>query len=814
MNFLQERARQTITNVKQFSAQQKIGEGLKYSPATSDPAYPEGLRSMVRRVTTKFLRGAIRHPFLRAFCSGVLQPFPGLSARLYRRASVVYTGTTTPPKLSFKDHALLVNSLYKAALGRRAEEEGLQAGIRELDSGLPLNALAENIVRSPEFRTRHGKAEEINIDYLNALYRDGLGRPPESEALTFWQVKGKAGATRAEVLAAIAGSDEALKSVDSFAPKNVDSFAPKEETAYSHWVVEHDTITAVDRGMIHAHVSSLPFCPLISVIIALGEASEAALSKSFESLISQLYPFWELCIAVDYLSEPLTKPFLLSSKARDPRIKLVRPGTVSSSESTNAALNATTGEFVTVLEAGDILAEHALYEVVIALGGSRQAEIVYSDNDRLDSEGKRTDPWFKPGWDPDLLLGLDYFSGLVVYRRDVVEKVGWLHPGLEGAELYDLALRITGATTPDRILHVPAILYHCRDAKTPVHSKDEVPKRPAMEAKCRAVREHLDSLGNPDALVQPAPHFPDAVHIVWPLPPIEPCVSVIVPTRDRADLLAECVDGVLHRTDYRNLELLVVDNDSVEPTALRLFDRLSSEESRVRILRYPGPFNYSALSNAAARKAKGDVLLLLNNDISVIDSGWLRELVSQVVRPDVGIVGAKLLYANQQVQHGGVMLGPHGHAAHVHRLAERNDPGYRGQLALPRTLSAVTAACAAIRRAVFFEVGGFDEINLPVGFNDIDLCLRLGDYGYRVIWTPFAELFHFESATRGKEDVNPATHERFLREWKYLKKTWGSLLESADPFHNPNLLFHPDYFEVPSSPRRKKPWYPVLAQPS
>ena len=187
------------------------------------------------------------------------------------------------------------------------------------------------------------------------------------------------------------------------------------------------------------------------------------------------------------------------------------------------------------------------------------------------------------------------------------------------------------------------------------------------------------------------------MRVIWPLPPIEPCVSVIVPTRDRADLLVECVDGVLHRTDYRNLELLVVDNGSIEPATLRLFDRLSSEESRACILRYPGPFNYSALNNAAARKANGDVLLLLNNDISVIDSGWLRELVLQVIRPDVGIVGAKLLYANQQVQHGGVVLGPHGHAAHVHRLAERNDPGYRGQLALPRTLSAVTAACAAIR---------------------------------------------------------------------------------------------------------------------
>jgi GT2 family glycosyltransferase len=325
----------------------------------------------------------------------------------------------------------------------------------------------------------------------------------------------------------------------------------------------------------------------------------------------------------------------------------------------------------------------------------------------------------------------------------------------------------------------------------------------AMNAAHRAVRDCLDARGDSDTRIG---QIGSVLRVTWPLPTPEALVSVIVPTRDRIDLLAQCVEGVLHQTGYNNLELLIVDNESIEETTQTFFERLRREDNRVRILQYPGPFNYSAINNAAAREAGGEILLLLNNDIRVIEPGWLRELASQALRPDVGIVGAKLYYANHQVQHGGVVLGPHGHMAHVHRCADRNDPGYFGQLAHARTLSAVTGACAAIRRSVFFEVGGFDQINLPVSFNDIDLCLRLGDYGYRVVWTPFAELFHLESASRGKEDVDPVTRERFLSEWQYIKERWGLMLESADPFHNPNLLFHPDYFEAPSSPRREKPW--------
>ena len=585
---------------------------------------------------------------------------------------------------------------------------------------------------------------------------------------------------------------------------------PDGQATYRRWVAVNDSLGNADRAAIRAHIAGLPFRPLISVVMPLGKTSEAAFCESFNSVITQLYPYWELCLAIDPFAEPLLSAILRDWTTQDFRIKVTKPNKVeSAATSTNAALSLATGEFVTFIRAGNILAEHALYEFAFALGGDDRPDIVYSDHDHVTADGHRANPWFKPGWDPDLLLAQDYLSDSTVYRRSLIEAVGCLRVGFEGAEFHDLALRATAATAPDRILHVPAILCHSRDGEKSIHSESALPGLRAADASCRAVRSHLDSRGYPEAIVERAPQIPSTLRIVWPLPESEPSVSVIVPTRDRPDLLAQCVDGILHRTDYYNLEVLIVDNGSVEPATLTLFDHLTSSDGRVSILAHPGPFNYSALNNAAAREASGEVLLLLNSDIDVIDSGWLRELVSHAIRPDVGIVGAKLLYANERVQHGGIVLGPNGQIIHVHRLANRNDPGYRGQLALARTLSAVTGACAAIRREVFFEVGGLDEVNLAMAFNDIDLCLRVGDYGYRVVWTPFAELFHLESASPGLDD-DPAKRSGLMRELQYMQETWGSLMESADPFYNPNLLFAGEYFEVPSAPRRQKPWRSVF----
>jgi GT2 family glycosyltransferase len=291
--------------------------------------------------------------------------------------------------------------------------------------------------------------------------------------------------------------------------------------------------------------------------------------------------------------------------------------------------------------------------------------------------------------------------------------------------------------------------------------------------------------------------------VVWPLPDPAPLVSVIVPTRDRAGLLGAVAEGVLRRTDYPAIEFLVVDNGSEEPETLALFDRLRADP-RVRILAAPGPFNYAALNNQAAAEARGEVLLLLNNDIEVIEPGWLREMVSHAVRPEVGAVGAKLLYADGSLQHGGVVAGAAGVAGHYLVGSLPGDGGYFGSLALVREVSAVTGACLALRRAVFDRVGGLDAANLAVAFNDVDLCLRIREAGYRILWTPFAELYHLESASRGK-DVAPEKVRRFAAEIGYMKRRWGKAL-LQDPFYSPWFSLDGAQCALAREPRRIPPW--------
>ena len=357
-----------------------------------------------------------------------------------------------------------MNSLYKTAFGRIAHSDGLENCSRQLRLGASLEVLAERIVTSVEFQTRHGPDRRVDMKYLTALYRDGLGRLPNLENLAFWLAEGEV--TRTKVLATIAGSDEALEKLRVGAEDS--------DAAYHRWVAGNDTISDMDRRMIRTHIAGLPFRPLISVLVLLDSTAEAAFRESLNSVTTQLYPYWEFCITSDEVTRPLLRRVLNDSE--DPRMKVAKLNHVEgATAATNSALSLATGEFVTVLRSGDILPEHALYEVAFELGKSQQTDIVYTDHDQIGPDGKRTSPWFKPGWDPDLLLGQDYVSHLAVYRRTLVDAVGLLRPGFEGAEFHDLALRATAATTPDRIRHIPAILYHRRDENMAIHSENASP---------------------------------------------------------------------------------------------------------------------------------------------------------------------------------------------------------------------------------------------------------------------------------------------------------------------------------------------------
>jgi len=392
-------------------------------------------------------------------------------------------------------------------------------------------------------------------------------------------------------------------------------------------------------------------------------------------------------------------------------------------------------------------------------------------------------------------------SHLGVYRRRLIEQVGGLREGFEGSQDYDLALRVSELTRPDRIHHIPWVLYHWRQEGNASFSQSYMDR--CAEAARRAVTEHLARTGQDRVTVSKLADCPGWVEVRRAPPEARPLVSVIVPTRDRADLLAQCADGVLTKTDYTPLELLIVDNGSSEPETLALFERLKADP-RVRILDAAGPFNFSALNNRAVAEAKGEIVLLLNNDISVIEPHWLDELVAHAVRPNVGAVGARLLFPDGSVQHAGVVIGLGGVAGHLYYGGRGDTGGYYHHLAITRNMSAVTAACLAIRKSVYEEVGGLDADNLAVAFNDVDFCLKIRAAGYDIVWTPHAELFHHESASRG-EDIAPAAKARFDAEVAVMRDRWGDILE-RDPFYNPVFsLQHADY-QLASPPKRMAPW--------
>ncbi len=578
--------------------------------------------------------------------------------------------------------------------------------------------------------------------------------------------------------------------------------------SYDRWVREVDTLSDHDRRAIHSHIASMVHTPLISIVMPVFETPERLLREAIASVQAQIYPRWELCIADDASPSSHVLRVVRQAADDDSRIKWVRRETNGHiGAATNSALGLATGEFVALMDHDDLLPEHALYEIAAELETHPATDLIYTDEDKVDASGRRSDPNFKPDWDLDLLYGQNFFSHFGVYRRSLLEEVGGLREGLvNGSQDYDLVLRCARAPQPSGIRHIPAVLYHWRTLET-ASSFSQAQLYSCIMAAHHAIRDDLAARGLA-AEVEAAPADPRWTRIRWALPASLPRVTLIVPTRDRPELLRRCAEGVLNRTNYTNLELLVVDNDSVDPKAVALLDRLEQDE-RVTLLRFPGPFNYSSMNNAAVEIASGEVIVLLNNDIDVTDGDWLREMVSLAIRPDVGAVGAKLLFADGRIQHAGVALGVGtfdggpGVAGHLGHLEPGSAFGPFGQFILARELTAVTGACLALRRAVFLAVGGLDAENLRVAFNDIDLCLRIRETGLRNLWTPFATLFHLESASRGS-DSRPDQVARFAAETRYMRDRWGPLLD-ADPFYNANLS-RTELFKPALPPRRVKPW--------
>ena len=571
---------------------------------------------------------------------------------------------------------------------------------------------------------------------------------------------------------------------------------------YSSWVKLYDTVTADDAAAIRRHIPTLRETPLISVVMPVYDPEPRFLRKAIDSVIAQLYQNWELCIADDASPDPEISAILKEYARDDPRIKVTyRAQRGHISAASNSALELVMGDFVALMDHDDELPPHALYMVAVELNDHPDADIIYSDEDKIDAEGRRHGAYFKTDWNPELFYSQNMISHLGVYRASMVRQVGGFREGFEGSQDYDLALRIVAATTADRIRHIPYVLYHWRLAGgLDTFSTSNLPV--AVHAARRAVAEYLSARGEPTEVV--GGNLPFYNRVIRSLPDPPPTVSLIVPTRDRVALLRNCINGLLHNTDYPELEIIIVDNGSSEPDTLDYLDSLK-KESRVRILRIEAPFNFSTLNNRAAEIARGEILGFINNDIEVIDPGWLKEMVAQVTQPGVGAVGAKLYYRNDTIQHAGVVLGLGGVAGHPHTHHPRSDAGYIGRLQLVHNLSAVTAACMLMPKRIFQEVGGFDEVNLAVAFNDVDLCLRVRQAGYSIVWTPYAELYHLESASRGYDYGNQERAERAALEVAYMRLRWGAAVQD-DPFYSPNLSLLTENFDLAFPPRVSKPW--------
>jgi GT2 family glycosyltransferase len=577
--------------------------------------------------------------------------------------------------------------------------------------------------------------------------------------------------------------------------------APSEQkrtaSKYAGWIEAYDTLTDSDRAAIRTRVAMFEHRPLISVIMPTFDAPDKFLREAIESVQRQLYPHWELCVVDNASVDSNVRRILSEVGVEENRlIYALRKESATIRRAFNEGIGLVSGDYIALLNPDDRLSERALYWLAEEINAHPDAQLIYSDSDCLDAGGQRHNPHFKSDWNPDLLLSQNCVGRLAAYRSELFCEIGGFRDGVEGAEDWDLVLRFTRSLEPSRICHVPQILYHRRlgsDSGQPGNSHFDS----GWEAGKKAIQSHLHALGI-QAEVIPACH--GVYHRVrYAVEEPFPLVSIIIPSRDSCGLLRQCLDSIRAKTDYPSYELIIVDNQSTDAATLTYLAELQ-KSGTARILRYDAPFNWSGIHNLSVPLANGDMVCLLNDDIEVIAAEWLREMVSHVLRPGIGVVGAKLLYGDRTIQHGGVILGVRGlGAGHGHKHLSGDASGYHGRAALVQNISVVTGACMMFRKALFEEVGGMDEWNLPTSYNDVDFCLRFLEKGYRNLWTPYSLMHHHESKTRGPDDT-ATKRRRAHAELYYFHQKWGQLV-GRDPYYNPNLTLEKEDFSLAEPPR-------------
>lgn len=501
--------------------------------------------------------------------------------------------------------------------------------------------------------------------------------------------------------------------------------------------------------------------PSFSLIVAVEPGTSADhLHACVDAVRSQFYGKWELLLVAppDQVREPHDD---------QPGIKWVESQGASDVSALKAGIVAAKGDFVFPITIGARLSSAALYRFAEALQAHPEAAILYGDQDRMDAYGRRTTPWFKPSWNHELFLAQDYLSFAYVIRTTLA-RTAFLSEEVAGAGSYALALEAVSQAA-ERIVHVPHIVCHL------AADSDEA----SILARLSAVSRHVSPFG---ATAEEGQF--GAILLRWPLPKSPPLVSIIIPTRDKVDLLRTCIESLISRTTYPYYEILIIDNQSVEPVTLDYFSQIGADP-RIRILSYDAEFNFSEMNNMAVEQASGAYICLLNNDIEVVEPEWLCEMMRYAVRDNVGAVGAKLLYPDGSIQHAGVVVGIGGAAGHAHRFLPAEQRGYFDRAHVAHYVSAVTAACLVVEKRKFQLVGGLDAEHFQVAFNDVDFCLKLEQAGWRNVYVPQAALIHYESKSRGS-DMLPKNLDRYLRELGALQRRWGTQ-DYRDPLHHPHL---------------------------
>ncbi len=574
-----------------------------------------------------------------------------------------------------------------------------------------------------------------------------------------------------------------------------EGFRAQRKKTYCDWISLYDTLDYQSIELIKKSILNFHYKPLISILMPVYDTPENTLREALDSVLAQIYTNWELCIADDCSPNENVRKVIKEYAEKDSRIKYIfRQENGHISAASNTALSIASGEFVALLDHDDLLAETALYRVAQALNQKSSYDVIYSDEDKIDEDGRRYDPYFKPDWMPDLFNCQNFVSHLGVYRKKVVDSVGGFQVGYEGAQDWDLMMRISEVVPYDNITHLPFILYHWRAIQGST-AKAKSEKSYAEIAQERTIQDHFKRI-NIRVNLQAEPH--GFWRVQYLLNGNFPKVSIIIPTKNHADILKRCITSVIEKTTFPNYEILVIDNGSSEKETLDYLYNLQ-DNNLARILEFPKAFNYSAINNFGVHQSKGEVVVLLNNDTEIISNNWLEEMVSLAIRPDTGAVGAKLYYPDDTIQHAGVILGIMGVANHAYLNQPRTTLGQMGRAMLTQNYSAVTGACLAVEKRKFLEVGGLNESDLKVAFNDIDFCIKLLMAGYHNVWTPYAELYHYESASRGYEDT-PEKQERFNNEVLYMLDKWQDFLKN-DPAYNLNLSLEVTNFDLAFPPR-------------